>query len=162
IWPDPIAFRLGCEAPGAQWAIRALDRLRELDLCPGDPSSPIMVPLADKAREMIETFGKEMQERQLHAGGMLRSAIGKTRGQGLRLALGLELLWWCGEEGMAAPPTVISERAFAAAAHLVSDYFMPMAERVCGDAAATRDDRNAATLARWVTRERPDEVHVRH
>jgi hypothetical protein len=30
-WPEPIPFRLGRDAPGAQWAIRALDRLRELD-----------------------------------------------------------------------------------------------------------------------------------
>jgi len=44
-WPEPIPFRLGQEAPGVQWAIRALDRLRELDLQPGDPPSPIMVPL---------------------------------------------------------------------------------------------------------------------
>ena len=36
-WPEPIPFRLGRAAPGAQWAIGALDRLRELDLQPGDP-----------------------------------------------------------------------------------------------------------------------------
>jgi hypothetical protein len=37
-----------------------------------------------------------------------------------------------------------------------------MAERVYGDAAVSREDRNAATLARWITREHPSGVHVRH
>ena len=49
-WPDPIPFRLGSEVPGSQWAIRALDRLRELDLQPGDPPRPIMVPLDVRRR----------------------------------------------------------------------------------------------------------------
>jgi hypothetical protein len=44
---------------------------------------------------------------------------------------------------------------------LVTDYFMPMAERVYGDAAVCREDRNGATLAGWIMRERPTEVHVR-
>jgi hypothetical protein len=37
-----------------------------------------------------------------------------------------------------------------------------MAERVYGDAAATQEDRNAATIARWILADRPDEVYVRH
>jgi hypothetical protein len=44
---------------------------------------------------------------------------------------------------------------------LISDYFMQMAERIYGDAAATERERGAATLARWVFRERPTEIHVR-
>jgi hypothetical protein len=92
----------------------------------------------------------------------LRSAIGKARGQALRLALILELLWWCGEQGMMPPPSQISARAFAGAASLLADYFLPMAERVYGDAAVTERERGAATLARWILAVRPTEVHVRH
>ena len=44
---------------------------------------------------------------------------------------------------------------------LISDYFMQMAEGVYGDAAATERERGAATLARWIFRERPTERHVR-
>jgi hypothetical protein len=160
-WPEPIRFRLGHEPPEAQWAISALDRLRELDLQPTDPPAPITVPLTDEARAMIEAFGAEMQERQSSAAGRLRSSIGKARGQALRLALVLEYLWWCGEDGMASPPMQISMGAFAAAARLYTEYFMPMAERVYGDAAVGQKDRNAATLARWIMKERPAEVHVR-
>jgi hypothetical protein len=161
-WPDPIPFRLGRRAPAAQWATAALDRLRELELQPGNPRSPITVPLTDEARAMIEVFGGEMQQHQVNSGGLLRSAIGKARGQALRIASILEMLWWCGEDGIAPPPVQISERAFAAAASLMADYFLPMAERVYGDAAATDRERGAATLARWILKERPAELHVRH
>ena len=62
---------------------------------------------------------------------------------------------------MSLPPDSISKEAFAAAATLVGEYFMPMAERVFGDAGATDVERDAATLTRWILKERPDEVHVR-
>jgi len=44
-----------------------------------------MMPVADEALSLIETFGREMQERQAAAGGLLRSGLGKARGQALRL-----------------------------------------------------------------------------
>jgi hypothetical protein len=102
-----------------------------------------------------------MQQRQAMAAGLMCSALGKARGHALRLALVLELLWWCGEDGLAPPPERIGERAFAAAGLLVNDYFVPVAERVYGDAATATLDRDAATLARWIMREHPAEVHVR-
>jgi Protein of unknown function (DUF3987)/Primase C terminal 2 (PriCT-2) len=161
-WPEPIPFRLSRATPGALWAISAFDRLRELDLTPRDPPMPVMVALTDAAVAMIEDFGAEMQRCQSKAGGLMRSALGKARGQALRLALVFEYLWWCAEDGMAPPPDAISERAMAAAATLVADYYVPMAERVYGDAAATDRERNATTMARWICAEHPAEVHVRH
>lgn len=161
-WPEPLPFRLGARAPGAAQAIRALDRLRELDLQPGDPPAPVMVPLTGEARAMIEAFGCRMQSRQNAAAGPLRSAYGKARGQALRLALVLEMLWWCGEEGMSPPPVRVSVRAFDAAVRLVGDYFMAMAEHVYGDAGGSRIDHDAATLAHWILGTRPIEVHIRH
>ena len=62
---------------------------------------------------------------------------------------------------MDLPPSSISQLALTAAMTLTADYFMPMAERVYGDAAATEIERAAATLARWIVREQPKEVHVR-
>jgi hypothetical protein len=165
LWPEAIQFRLSRATPGVTWAIDALDRLRLLELtsgiAPEEPMRPIMVPLVPEALSEMEAFGQEMQERQQWAGGLLRSAYGKARGLVLRLSLVLELLWWCAEPGMAPPSTVISLRAFHAAAHLVADYFMPMAERAYGDAAARTEDRNAATIARWIIKTKAAEVHVR-
>jgi hypothetical protein len=161
-WPDPIPFKLGHEAPGVAWAIEALDRLRELNLAPGDPPAPILTPLTPEGQRLIEKFGQEMQERRTDTGGLLRSAFGKARGTALRISLNLELLWWCGQDGFPLPPDHITPRALAAAAMLVSDYFMPSAGRVFGDAGASETERNAATLARWIVKEHPPEVHVRH
>jgi hypothetical protein len=72
------------------------------------------------------------------------------------------MLWWSASDGIAAPPSLISEKAFLAASMLVAEFFMPMAERVYGDAAASQTDRNAATMAKWIVREKAIEVHVRH
>lgn len=164
-WPDPLPFRLGRGAPESGWAIDALDRLRLLDLLqpeqPGLAPHPMMIPLAPGAVAMMEAFGREMQDMQVNSGGLMRSCYGKARGLALRLSLCLEMLRWCADAGMTPPPTEIGEPAFAAACDFVADYFMPSAERVYGDAAATQAERNAATLARWVAREKPEEVHVR-
>jgi len=164
-WPDPLPFRLGRTALAVPWAVEALDRLRELELVtgeqPGDAARPIMVPLAPAALAMMEAFRQDMQRRQQEAGGLLRSAYGKARGLALRVSLVLAMLRWCGKAGMAPPPAEIDRDAFAGACRLVADYFIPMAQRVYGDAAATQTERNAATLARWIKPERTAEVHVR-
>jgi hypothetical protein len=159
-WPESIPFRLGERAPGVELAIDRLDRLRELDLRAGESGPlPIIVPLTAAAKTLMEQFGRDMQQQREFAGGLLRSAYGKARGQALRLAVIVEHLWWC--VGYGAPPSEISVRAFETAMRLMQEYFMPMAERVYGDAALTEEDRNAATLARWIWRTSPAEVHVR-
>jgi hypothetical protein len=160
-WPNPTPFRLGKASPNVSWATEALDMLRELDLAPGTPPQPIFMPLTPDARQAMEEFGQAMGEKQKESGGLLRSAYGKARGAALRLSLVLEWLWWTAKSDMSLPPDVISEEVFLAAAALVGDYFMLMAERVFGDAGATEAERGAATLSRWIFRERPQEVHVR-
>jgi len=161
-WPDPIEFELGTEAPNTHWVIEAFDKLRLLDLRPGNPPTPIYIPLTEASRHQLLRFGKQIQHERQNTGGLLRSAYGKMRGTALRLSLILEYLWWCAKDGFALPPDSISERAFAAAATLVAEYVLPMATRVYGDAGAVEDERSAATLARWIFYEHPTEVHVRH
>ena len=63
---------------------------------------------------------------------------------------------------MGPPPTTISRKALNGAAQFVSEYALPMAERVFGDAATSQRERNIVRLARWIARERPDEVYVNH
>jgi hypothetical protein len=55
----------------------------------------------------------------------------------------------------------ISKMALAYSAGLSEDYFKPMAARVYGDASLPEQDRQAATLARWIKRERPEVINVR-
>jgi hypothetical protein len=162
-WPDQRPFRLSRAAPGVEWATDALDRLRMLELArdANGVSHAVYVPLAEPAIAMMEEFGKQMQDRQQEAGGLLRSTMGKARGLALRLALVLAMLRWCGRGGFDAPPSTISPDDLGAACDLVADYLIPMAERVYGDASATVAERNASTLARWIRKTRPEAVHVR-
>jgi hypothetical protein len=164
-WPDPKPFRISGTAPNADFAILALDKLRALELMPesGDkPGMPVYVPLEDTALTMMEAFGRDMQEKQQSAGGLMCSAYGKARGLALRLSLVLGFLdWAAAATGYEAPPSKIGEAVLSRACDLVADYFLPMAERVYGDAAASAAERNATTLARWIMKERPIEVHVR-
>jgi Protein of unknown function (DUF3987) len=165
-WPNPVRFSLDRHSPDQLWAIEAFERLRLLEMQrapePDAQPTPVMVPLAEAAKPLLEELANELLRRQEFTSGLMRSALGKARGLALRLSLVLECLWWCGgDDGMAAPPREISVAAFTSAARLVSDYFIPMAERVYGDAAAPKADRDAATLARWIARDRPSEVHVR-
>ena len=161
-WPDPVPFQLTKAAPNIAFAVDAFDRLRMLEMTAGtDGLEPVYVPLEERALPLMESFAREMQAQQQEAAGLMRSALGKGRGLALRLSLVLEHLWWAADAGIAPPPRVISERAFVAAAELVAHYLVPMAARVYGDAAARPVDRNAATLARWIAKTRPPEVHVR-
>jgi hypothetical protein len=122
----------------------------------------MMVPLDRAAQERMVRFAKLMQEQKEGTAGLMRSAIGKARGFALRISLVLEHLHWCAEDGYSAPPETIRERTFLAAAKLVAEYLMPMAERTYGDAACTELDRNTATLARWIAKDRPAAIHVRN
>jgi hypothetical protein len=60
------------------------------------------------------------------------------------------------------PPTRISPRAFAAAAVLMAEYFLPMAARAYDGAVPIEPEHNAAVLARWIVRTWPEELHPRH
>ncbi len=165
VWPERVPFRLGMSPPNTRWAIEALDCLRLLELSPPSTPdgsvSPVLVPLESPALADLEAFAQDMQERQEDAAGLMRSAYGKARGTALRLALVLEFLWWCGGGGRTQQPTHISHAAFKAAAHFIASYLMPMAERVYGDAAIAQPERNATTLARWIIKTQPREIHTR-
>ncbi len=164
-WPDPVPFAKGEAPSGVAWAIEALDHLRRLELLPGNgagaPACAALVSLDDALHGDMEAFGQEMQARQAAAGGLMQSAYGKARGLVLRLSLVLTYLRWTGDGGTGFPPARIGRPGFTAATYLVADYLMPMAERVYGDAATNKADRDAATLARWIVKTRPPEVHVR-
>jgi hypothetical protein len=160
-WPDPIPFRLSRNAPHVDWVVESLERLHWLDLQPGKTSQPIMVPLAHDALPLLEEFACNAQERQQAAGGLMRSALGKARGLALRISLILEILWWSAARGTSPAPAQITKHALASAVSLLTDYFLPMAERVYGDSGTTRNNQNATALARWIYRQKPKEVHVR-
>ena len=87
----------------------------------------------------------------MDAVGMFGSSMAKMPGYVVRLALVLEFLWWSVDGG--SEPTIITRKAVVAAAHLVEDYFKPMAERVYGDASLPEKERMATALSRWIVQQ---------
>lgn len=160
-WPDPQPFRRPSTSSDAPAAALRLQRLAELAMPAGDDGEPrpAYVSLDPDAADLLERFGQEMQAGEEGAHGLLRSSMGKARGQVLRLALVLQLLWWCAEDNGPEPATVGAD-ALQAASDLMRSYFLPMAARVLGDASVPAEERNARTLAEWIMRERPAVANV--
>jgi hypothetical protein len=73
--------------------------------------APVGVPLCAAAQSRLVEFGRLMQRRKQLTEGLMRSTYGKARGLAPRLSLVLEFLWWCGRDGMEAPPSSISDAA---------------------------------------------------
>ena len=160
-WPDAArAFRQPIDAADPDQAARALKKLADLAMPKSEGGDPVpsYVRLDDAAVPVMVELARETQRREQGAHGLMKSALGKARGQALRLALVLEFLWWCVGDG--PEPARVSKRAMEAAAGLMDGYFLPMAARVLGDAVVPVDERNARTLAAWVMAARPARVNV--
>ncbi len=160
-WPEKGGYRRPTERGADHDAgLAVFRRLAALDMANGERGAtlPVVVPFSAAAVEAFHAFRADMHGRE--AAGLMAGAIGKAPGHVIRLALLLEFLWWAATPG-APEPAAISYAAFAAAAGLVDGYFLPMAERVFGDAAASDPERHAAALARWIVRTGPAKVNVR-
>jgi Protein of unknown function (DUF3987) len=156
-WPDARpGFTLLRERHDDARPREAFAKLTELDMGTdkfGHPA-PRLLRLEPSAEDALEEFARDMARRGEAASGMLAGSIGKARCHTLRLALILEHLWWCGEPQRPAPePERVTLGAIEAATIFVADYFLPMAERVYGDAALPVSERWAMFLARHLRRE---------
>ncbi len=170
-WPESIPFSRPASAADIEGAAIRLQALAGLSMPDGGDGSPkpFFVRLEDPAALLLSDFASDMQNREATAHGLLKSSLGKARGQALRLAIVLEYLWWCGDGTSSAMPGIgtirpepssISLRATQAATGLMDGYFLPMARRVLGDAAIPEDERNARTLAAWIVETKPERVNV--
>ncbi|KAA0122230.1 DUF3987 domain-containing protein [Methylobacterium sp. P1-11] len=121
---------------------------------------PVLVPLAREAEDRLEAFARDIVERCHVASGLLAGTLGKARGHCLRLSAVLEYLWWCGgtEE---SEPKAISPESVTAAADLLNAYFLPMAERVFGDATIPVAERRGMLLAQHLRQNRLAEFNAR-
>ncbi len=161
-WPDALPeFKLARELADNRAAEAAIARLADLTMgidAHSDPV-PVIVPLTSAAEDALEEFACDMNARADEAAGGYAGALGKARGQALRLAAILEFLWWAGGGG--PEPAEISKRAMLAACGLVDGYFIPMAERVFNDARLPVAERNAMALARYLRREHLHDFNAR-
>jgi hypothetical protein len=160
-WPENSRmFSMPHDAGDPDQAAGPMRRLADLAMPKNEmgESIPGYVRLADDAKPILEDFARQAQGMETRSGGLLKSAMGKARGQALRLALVLEYLWWSEDGG--AEPGRVSAKAMQAAAGLMDAYFLPMAGRVLGDASIPKDERNARTLAAWIMATKPERVNV--
>lgn len=160
-WPDARPFGRPGQSADTEGAVAALTRLADLAMAQNSDGKPMpsYVSLQQPAAEALEAFARGMQAEEENAEGLLKSALGKARGQALRLALVLHYLHWA-TAGVGPEPTDIPAEAMQAGITLMTNYFLPMARRVLGDASIPKEERNARTLARWIVAARPVKINV--
>lgn len=121
--------------------------------------APIVLRLSDPAAAMFHEWEVENAASEGDGGNLYESFVGRLSGTALRLALVSELTCWAFSNER--EPVEVSAASVAAAIRWCEDYAKPMAARVYGDAAVSEGDRNAALLARYIRKQKPDLVNVR-
>ena len=121
---------------------------------------PVQVRLTREGEDEIQKLARHVALIERDATGAYAGTLGKARGQALRLSAILEFAWWAGAGGE-AEPTSISTKAVVSACGLVAEYFLPMAERVFGDAAIPGSERGAMALGRHLRRHRLHHFNAR-
>lgn len=182
-WPDPVRFDLASQQADMNAALTYLAALHALCLespsagLPGQKEEdatpkPVYLTLSEQARGVIKAFAQEAEaeQRVAHDMPLFKSALGKARGQAVRIALILEHLWWCSKAARGEAPRVVSVEAVEAACLLMRVYFLPMASRVFGEVETKGHGydptHNAEPLARQlagvIVKHGLQEVHVRN
>jgi hypothetical protein len=149
-FPDPRPFARPTRLHDAAAWRADLGRLLKLPMPNGEDGEPRpwFMRFSDAAVDVLVDAGREWGAREANASGLMLGALGKARGQMIRLALVLELLRWCAERPGEEAPAEVGEACAAAAAGLMDGYFLPMAERAFGAGAVTEPERHARTLLR--------------
>ena len=160
-WPDPVPRVYRVRAADETLPLRLLRRLRGLEMVRDDEGqlAPQLVPLSSAAEKIFESWYEDPQNADQHGRGMLASFRGKGAGMVCRLALVLDLLRWAHAGGK--EPQEISPRALSDALVLWESYFLPMAERIYGDAALSAAERTAISLLSEIRQRRCTAFNLR-
>lgn len=163
-WPDPVPpHRPSCTVDDTKMeaALRCLLRLK-FDTPDNKTIRPHVVSLHPEAAEAFERWWKGTQwQAKVAASGKLAGAVGKLEGIVLRLALILEYLTWAWGGGNAPEPATLSFNSVVNAMRLVDDWVRPNLERVFAEASLPQDQKDAATVARWLLKAKPTIVNAR-
>jgi hypothetical protein len=134
---------------------RLADALRRLEALPWTPPEPVTLPFTAEAADAMQEWREDAARMEADASGLFLSWLGKLPGFALRLAVVFQHLAWLAEDDGAAPPVEVGTDAIARACGFLSDYAVPMARRVFGEAALPEAERDARRLARWYLRQDP-------
>lgn len=158
VWPDPAPLARPKGIPQGAEARNALKALHGLEMASDAHGNPVprVVILTDEAAARFEAWW--IAQRDGEPEGPLASWWGKLPGICLRLAVTLQGLRDALE---IAPLHQVGGEAVQASISMIDGYFKPMAERAYGDAALSSADRDAAALAKWLQRTKPDRINLR-
>ncbi len=151
LWPEWIKPARPTQGPEVTFFFRALRRLHGLDFMTDEDGRtvPRIIQLTADAADVFYEWRERHHDKIEAASGLFRSWIAKRPGTVLRLSAIIEMIEWAAGDGDVAPETVTLQ-SIERATKLVDDYFIPMAERVFGDAALPENERAAATLAKQI------------
>ena len=161
IWPKAVPPRRPNNDVDDRPALDALRRLHGLRMSEDDQGRPcpLNVALSGEAADLFQEWRLANHQDDVDAFGMYASHIGKLPGLTLRLALILQYLKW--SETEQPEPETIGTEAMGYAAHIVDEYFKPMALRVYGDAALPEAEHHAAAVARRIIKNKLAIVNAR-
>lgn len=138
----------------AERVIRHLSALPYRQETVYDQGGPYLVPLDREAVDALDEFRAWLEDRAAGASPLMKGALGKAPGHVLRLSCILTFLQWASAGGdYFGQPSAIGAGAVRAACDMMTSYFLPMAERVLGDAAVPIAETHAARLARFLAKE---------
>lgn len=154
VWPERLPPAIPSKAPNNMIALNALRRLRDLQMTVNEYGErcPVVMPLSEGAIAAFQTWRVDHDAETGDAIGMLAGAYGKMPGLVLRLALILEHLRWATEGTQ--EPQEISAAALCFSCELINSYFKPIANGVFRGISRPKSDRDAATLASWIRKNR--------
>jgi hypothetical protein len=119
-----------------------------------------MMDLEPEAASLFEDWMKENAAGLGDAASLYKGFCGKLGGTVLRLALVSELIGWADSEAR-QEPSLIRWQTVAAVIDFVEAYAKPTAMRVFGDAALPQVERDAAAVARVITKDALNRVNTR-
>lgn len=158
-WPDPVPLERPQGTMGEQEAEQAFRWLNGLSMTRygENEGQPVIVRLADDAVSFFQDWRKGHAEAQPE--GAMASWWGKMPGVCLRIALCLEYLWLA--TTTRAENFTVTLPAIEAATVMIEQYLKPMAARTYGDAGLPQAERNAATLAKWIVKNKLERINTR-
>ncbi|MCX7684351.1 MAG: YfjI family protein, partial [Acetobacteraceae bacterium] len=142
---------------------RLVAALRRVEAPPWHPPQRGLLPFTEAAAAHLQEWREEAAEMAADASGLFLSWVGKLPGFALRLAVVFQHLDWLTQQEGAPPPAAVDADAVVRAIGFLSEYAVPMARRVFGEAALPEAERDARRLARWWLRQdpRPDMLNAK-
>lgn len=145
-WPDSLPLTRPTQAASHEFIRMAFGKLSSLQPSKDNDGHfhPHPIQLTSDAQDIFQKWRVKHSLELKETAGTLASAYGKHFGLLLRVALTLELMFWCTVDG--PEPSTISAATIEKAILFFDTYAKPMAARVFGDAALPIGERQAATL----------------